>query len=49
MMTGTCAYCLRQVSVRADGRLARHERGLGRQRRRCAGSGRPPKRERAMR
>jgi hypothetical protein len=41
-----CAYCLREIRVRNDGRLERHDRPLRRDdlyAQRCLGSGRPPK------
>jgi hypothetical protein len=46
---GTCAYCLRPVRVRTDGKLARHNVALpvkaGTTVRRCSGSDRPPRTE----
>jgi hypothetical protein len=39
-----CAYCLREVRVRNDGRLERHDRWVAPGRlTRCSGSGQPPK------
>lgn len=54
-----CPYCRRPVFIRTDGQLARHDVrlpisakavttvGSGSVQRRCSGSGKPPKAERA--
>jgi len=44
--TAVCAYCLREVRVRADGTIQRHNRWVANGPARCSGSGRPPKAER---